>query len=84
MKREDFIKWLDENTCYAREYNSCNDTYWEYEVDYANMITDYLEVEDDGVVLKWEEWYWGGINYRTDRYEFEEFIERYNSDRLKF
>jgi hypothetical protein len=84
MKREEFIKWLENSTGFTREYNDCDDTYWEEEVDYANMVRDYLEVENDDVVLSWEEWYWGGINYRKDRYEFEEFIERYKNYTLKF
>lgn len=84
MKREEFIKWLDEESTFSREFNSCNGTYWEELVNYADYIWDYLEVEEDTVVLRWEEMYWGGSTMRNDRFEFEEFIERYRNYTLKF
>lgn len=54
MKREDFIKWLDEKSGFKREsiIGGCLDDYWEEMVDYADYRFDYLEVEENKVIFK--------------------------------
>ena len=40
-------------------------------------------VEDDKVIFNWEEWEWGGINYRSRECLFDEFVELYECGGLK-
>ena len=82
MKREEFIKWLDEESSFRREFKN-DDNRWEYMADYADYRFDYLEVEEDKIIFKWEELYWGGSSMRNDEYSFEEFIEKYEKCELK-
>lgn len=85
MKKEDFIKWLDEKSGFKREFTigNCSDDYWEEMVDYADYRFDYLEVEENKVIFKWEELYWGGSSMRNDEYGFEDFIEKYEKYELR-
>ena len=55
MKREEFIKWMDENTIFSKGF--IGDYY--LEVDYANCIRDIVYVNDDSVEYVWEDIYWG-------------------------
>lgn len=59
MTREEFVKWFAENACFSKESES-SDVYWRNLVDYADYIFDYVEIESDKVIYKWEELYWGG------------------------
>ena len=78
MKREEFLKWLESDTCFSCGWGS--DFSWRYEYDYENMIIDYLDVDEDEVTLSFEEWYWGGIDYRKKTFTFDEFVEAYKND----
>jgi len=82
MKKEEFIKWLEEKSGFSR--NSSDDNSWKEEMNYADYIYDYLDIENDYVEFTWEEMYWGGSNINTNKYEFEEFIEKYESESLKY
>jgi hypothetical protein len=82
MNRSEFINWLETDSGLSRETDS-NDDYWKELMNYAEYIWDELEVKEDSVVFMWEEWEWGGINYRKEEYTFDEFVERYKSDSLK-
>jgi len=52
-------------------------------MNYAEYIWDELTVEDDKVIFNWEEWEWGGINYRSRECSFDEFAELYECGGLK-
>jgi hypothetical protein len=82
MKREEFVKWLDEKSGFKREFTSDDD--WEEMVDYADYRFDYLEVKEDKVIFRWEELYWGGSSMRNDEYEFEDFIRKYEDYELRY
>ena len=84
MKREEFIKWLDGTSGFSRDYMDCDGTYWNEMVDYADYRFDYLEVENEKVIFKWEELYWGGSSMRNDEYSFEDFIRRYENYELRY
>ena len=61
-----------------------SDENWKELINYAEYIWDRLEVNDDKVIFNWEEWYWGGKDYKSTEYSFKEFIERYEADELKY
>ena len=85
MKREDFINWLKNETCFGCwGVDDNDDNVWRYEVDYANGVWDTLNVWDNNVTFCWEEMYWGGSNYNSKDYGFEEFIEAYKNDTYKY
>ena len=81
MTKEEFIVWLDKTSSYTREGRGDDD--WRYMTDYADYTFDYIEIEGDKVILRYEEKHWGYTSYEQVRYSFEEFIERYNNDTLK-
>lgn len=83
MKRDEFIKWLEENSGFSRCYTD-SDNSWKEEMNYENYVYDYLEINNDNVEFSWENWYWGGIENRIDNYSFDEFVERYNNYGLKY
>ena len=56
---------------------------WRYMTDYADYTFDYIEIDGDIVIFKYEEKHWGYTSYEQAKYSFEEFIERYNNDSLK-
>lgn len=81
MKKEEFIEWFKSNTCYER----CgNDDSWRYMVDYADYRFDYIDIESDCVTYSWEELYWGGSSSERREFTFEEFIEAYNNDSIRW
>lgn len=80
MTKEEFIKWFDENMCFQRDGS---DDYWRYMVDYADYRFDYVEIESDKVIYRWEELYWGGSDMREREFSFEDFIEAYKNDSIK-
>lgn len=82
MTREEFIKWFSENTGFSRESENSDD-YWRYMVDYADYRFDYVEIESDKVIYRWEELCWGGSNYENREFSFEEFVEAYKNDSIK-
>jgi hypothetical protein len=82
MTREEFVKWFAENACFSKESES-SDVYWRNLVDYADYIFDYVEIESDKVIYKWEELYWGGSSYENREFTFEEFVEAYKNDSIK-
>jgi hypothetical protein len=83
MTKEEFIKWLENNTSFERKYNY-SDTDWKYMVDYADYIFDELEILDDKVIFSWEYRTFGDTEYKKDEYTFDEFIDKYNRDTLKY
>lgn len=79
MKREEFVEWLEKESCYSRR----SDYYWVYLVDYADYIWDEVRVYEDKVVFVYEDRYFGGSSIESVDYIFEEFIKCYNNDSLK-
>lgn len=78
MTKEEFKMWFEANVgCfdYTGEYR--------YETDYANCIWDYYQLCENSIELRYEELYWGGSEWITKDFSFENFIERYNNDTLK-
>lgn len=82
MKRDEFIEWFKENVCFERESEN-SDEYWRCMVDYADYRFDYIEIESDKVIYKWEELYWGGSSMEKREFTFEEFIDAYKNDSIK-
>lgn len=81
MTKEEFIIWFKANTCYER----CgSDESWRDMVDYADYRFDYIEINSNNVEYRWEELYWGGSNNESRELTFEEFIEAYKNDSLKW
>ena len=58
------------------------DSYWRRELSYSDLIYDYIEVEDNEVVYRWEEMYWGGSSFESRRFEFSGFVEAFEVDSL--
>lgn len=80
MEREEFINWMNNSTSYeSNGYDS-----WRYMVDYADYRFDYIDIEGDMVVYRWEELYWGGRSCESREFTFEEFIEAYKSDSIRY
>jgi hypothetical protein len=82
MNRLEFIDWLEHSSGFERTNNTFDNEYREL-MDYAEYVWDELTVEDDKVIFRWEEWYWGGINYRNRECSFDEFVEMYDNYNLK-
>ena len=80
MKREEFIDWMDNTSCYEKDGTES----WRELVDYANCRWDYIDLEGDKVVYRWEELYWGGSSMESREFTFEEFIEAYNNDSIRW
>jgi hypothetical protein len=80
MKREEFIKWMDEITIFSKGF--IGDYY--LEVDYANCIRDYIYVNDDSVEYVWENLYWGGSSTEKREFKFEEFMDAYENNTIKW
>jgi hypothetical protein len=53
-------------------------------VDYTDYIFDELEILDDKVIFSWEYRTFGDTEYKKDEYTFDEFIDRYKRDTLKY
>ena len=83
MKRDEFIKWLEESSGFSRYFRD-SDNSWKQEMNYAEFIYDYLEVNDNDVEFIWENLYWGGSENKTNKYSFDEFVERYTNSSLKY
>lgn len=82
MERSDFIKWLKEKTSYESKWSN-GDSEWRDLMNWAEYIWDELYVEEDKVIFSWEDWEFDEVEYRTNNYSFEEFVELYESGRLK-
>ena len=80
MSKEEFVLWL-ESSSYQRDGNG--DDYWRELVDYTDYVFDYVEIEGDKVVFKYEEYHWGYTSCEEKRYSFEEFIDSYENYTLK-
>ena len=74
MKKE-IEEWCERN-CWEKWSNN----EWRNLVDYGEYIFDRIYINDDKIEFSWEEWYWGGIEYRNEEFndieEFKEFYER--------
>ena len=81
MSKEDFIKWL-ESSPFSREYSTYDDC-WRELVDYADYTFDYLEVNDNKVIFKYEEKHWGYTSNEEREYTFEDFIASYEANSIK-
>ncbi len=80
MEREEFINWMNNSTSYeSNGYES-----WREMVDYADCRYDDIDIEGDKVIYRWEELYWGGRSYESREFTFEEFIEAYNNDSIRY
>ena len=82
MSKYDFILWLEHNSAFSRESENSDD-YWRELVDYVEYVFDTLEVKNDTVIFRWEDWIFGGIDYKHKEYSFDEFSELYKYDKLK-
>jgi hypothetical protein len=68
-------KWCKENS-----WEKWSENEWRNLVDYAEYIFDRIYIDDDKFEFSWEEWYWGGIEYKNREFDnFEEFKEFYNN-----
>jgi hypothetical protein len=84
MNREEFIKWLETETDFERKYDRDNWDIFHRMVDYADYIFDEVEVNDDNVIFSWEYRTFGDTEDKKDEYSFEEFVDRYKKDNLKY
>lgn len=80
MKKEEFKKWFDENTCYESHGHDC----YRNLVDYADCRWDEISIDENSVTYRWEDLYWGGSNWEEREFTFEEFIEAYKNDSIKY
>lgn len=77
MNKEEFKNWLESETSFS---NILKDgIVYEREVSYDLCINDYIYVYDDYVTFCWNELYFGGCNYNTGDFKFEEFIYNYEN-----
>ena len=76
MTKEEFIKWM-KTTSFAYEGGD----YWRELVDYGDNIYNEVSIENDVVVFMFED-----NDGDTQRREmtFDEFVDRYNRDALKY
>lgn len=85
MTRTEFVSWFKEKAGFEKEsLLDVNETYWRRMIDYADYIFDYVEINEESVVYKWENMYWGGSTLETREFTFEEFIEAYENDSLSY
>ena len=81
MTREEFVKWVKTSSGFENESSlGLRDSYWRRELDYADLIYDYLEIEENKVVYKWDEMYWGGSDFRSRTFEFSDFVAAFETD----
>jgi hypothetical protein len=59
------------------------DSYWKNEVSYIELIYDYLEIGEDKVTFKYEEYDSGHSETIEIEYSFDEFMYKYYMDTLK-
>lgn len=76
MTKEEFIKWM-EGTSFSYEGGD----YWRELVDYEDNIYNELYLENDGVVFMFED---GDGDTQRREMTFDEFVDRYNRDTLKY
>jgi hypothetical protein len=84
MNREEFIKWLETETDFERKYDRDNWDIFHRMVDYADYVFDEVEVNDDNVIFSWEYRTFGDTEDKKDEYSFDEFVDRYKKDTLKY
>lgn len=82
MTKEEFIEWL-KTTSFEKRFEK-NDSEWRELMDYADYIWDDLTIEEDRVVFGWDYMYWGGSEYKTKEFTFEDFIKAYKNDTIKY
>lgn len=82
MKREEFVKWFESTGWFNRD--GLSDYSWSYEVDYSSCRCDYVYINEESVEYSWEELYWGGSSTQRREFTFEEFIEAYKNDAIKW
>ena len=83
MTREEFVKWFDSNTSFTKE-SKFSDSSWREMVDYADYRFDYVYINETTVEYRWEELYWGGSDWKEREFTFDEFIEAYKNDAIKY
>jgi hypothetical protein len=76
MTKEEFIKWM-EGTSFSYEGSE----YWRELVDYGDNIYNEVSIENDGVVFMFED---GDGDTQRREMTFDEFVDRYNGDTLKY
>ena len=76
MTKEEFIKWI-ETTSFSYEVGD----YWRELVDYGDNIYNEVYLENYGVVFVFEDN--DGDSQRREM-TFDEFVDRYNRDTLKY
>lgn len=81
MTKIEFITQLETKTCFGRIYN--NDDEWRELMNYAEYIWDEIIIDNEEVTFTWEDWYWGGRDYKSEKYSFDEFVRLYECDGLK-
>lgn len=84
MNRDEFTKWLETETDFERKYDRDGWDIFHRMVDYADYIFDEVEVNDDNVIFSWEYRTFGDTEYKKDEYSFDEFVDRYKKDNLKY
>ena len=84
MNRDEFIKWLETETDFERKYDRDGWDIFHRMVDCADYIFDEVEVNDDNVIFSWEYRTFGDTEYKKDEYSFDEFVDRYKKDNLKY
>lgn len=83
MTRIEFIEWFKTNTSFEKD-NVFGDNSWREMVDYADYRFDYVYINKKTVEYRWEELYWGGSDLKEREFTFDEFIEAYKNDAIKY
>ena len=83
MTREEFVEWFSSNTMFSKD-GMFSDYSWKYESNYEPLMYEYISIDETTVEYRWEELYWGGSDWKERLFTFEEFIEAYKNDAIKF
>lgn len=75
MTKEEFIKWMGTTT-----FSGSGD-YWKELVDYGDNSYNEVDIENDVVVFSFED---GDGDTQRREMTFDEFVDRYNRDTLKY
>lgn len=82
MKNIDKLKEWCENNCWEKWGEGDWGIEYRELLDYANYIFDEVRCwkNSDEIDFNWEEWYWGGMDYRSESFDkFEDFVEFYEN-----
>lgn len=80
MKKEDFIKWVEEKSDF--EYFTLDS--FRREIDYSSYTYDYLYLDEEEVILTYEEKYCGGYDIINRIFTYEDFIKSFENDFLYY